>query len=706
MNQHVQGDEREQSEVNHSGSLLAALQYILLLRGHRASEGALRDKAAVGGADFTVQSVVEVFASYGIRSTFGRLSNKYVSRAMCPFIAFDEDGSALVVDFDQERNEFCALSPQNAQNLFEIGNSLPANFSDYAVLIDTDQASGSITDRKHWFWSAFEGSAGIYVQVILAAVIANFLGLTTSLFVMVVYDRVVPNQAIESLVALSVGVVLAIVFDFVMRMLKAALIDRAAKNVDQIVGREIFERILNLRLEGRQQKAGATSSIVREFDVLREFFTSATIVAVVDLPFIFLFIWVIWLIAGPLAIVPLVAVPFVFLVGLAVQPFLANFARNALSSGMSKQSILVEALNGLETIQVTGSGRLLKRRFDEATDSQSWASIKSRSFSQLAMNSATFVQQMSQVATIFYGVFLIRDGVVTMGALIAAVILGGRALGPLSQLASAMSRANSALVAYRSLSKLMESEEASSVADEARISRIRLEGNIEFRDVTYSFPGAREPVVSNLTLSIPAGQRVALLGRMGSGKSTLLKLASGLISPTAGRVLFDGVDIRQIHRSDFRRSVGVALQDTWLFSGTVRDNIQMGYAEHSDERLLDVANIAGVEDFVSKHPDGYDLHVRERGEGLSGGQRQAVALARALLHDPRVLLLDEPTSALDTASEAALILRLKKYVDGRTVLIVTHRSSILDLVDRVIILEGGKIVADTTPTQLRSRVKE
>lgn len=706
MTQHLQSIKTEQMDINVSSTLLSALQHILLLRGHRISVGALRDKATAGGADFSVQSVIEVLASYGVRSTFGRLSGKSVTKTMCPFIAFDNEGAALVVDFDRDRNKICAHSPKLVGEVFEINDTLPGNFSEYAIIIDVEQTNDSITKKKHWFWSAFEGSTGIYVQVILAATIANFLGLTTSLFVMVVYDRVVPNQAIESLVALSLGVVLAICFDFSMRMLKAALIDRAAKNVDQIVGREIFERILNLKLEGRQQKAGATSSIVREFDVLREFFTSATIVAVVDLPFVFLFIWVIWLIAGPLAIVPLVAVPMVFLVGLAVQPFLANFAKSALSSGMSKQSILVEALNGLETIQVTGSGRLLRRRFDEATDSQSWASIKSRSFSQLAMNSATFVQQMSQVATIFYGVFLIRDGVVTMGALIAAVILGGRALGPLSQLASAMSRANSALVAYRSLSRLMESEDKNADLDEARISRITLEGNIEFRDVTYAFPGAKEPVLANLNLSIPAGQRVALLGRMGSGKSTLLKLASGLISPHSGRVLFDGVDIRQIHKSDFRRNVGVVLQDTWLFSGTIRDNIQMGYAEHSDERLLDVAGIAGVEDFVSKHPDGYDLYIKERGEGLSGGQRQAVALARSLLHDPRVLLLDEPTSALDTASEAALILRLKRYLEGRTVLIVTHRNSVLDLVDRVIVLDGGKIVADTTPTQLRSRAKE
>jgi len=323
--------------------------------------------------------------------------------------------------------------------------------------------------------------------------------------------------------------------------------------------------------------------------------------------------------------------------------------------------------------------------------------------SQFAINSAASVQQLAQIATIFYGVFLIQDGTITMGAMIAAVILGGRTLAPLSQLASAMSRANGAREAYRSLSSIMAAQKDADTAARPRLSRPHLAGAIELKNVSYTFPGSSSPVLRNVSLKIPAGQKVALVGRMGSGKSTLSRLISGLIEPSEGSVLIDGVDLRQIDKSDVRRNLGVMLQETWLFSGTVKENLQMGFFEYDDAHLLNIAKISGVDEFVGTHPQGYDMELQERGEGLSGGQRQSINLARALLHDPNLLVLDEPTSSMDTATERSVIDRLGSWIGERTLVMVTHRNTLLQLAERVLVVEQGQIIADTTPDKLKTQ---
>ena len=479
--------------------------------------------------------------------------------------------------------------------------------------------------------------------------------------------------------------------------------DRAGKRADLRMSRLIFDRLLSSEVDGRSQKTGAMAAVVREFDTLREFFTSATLIAIVDLPFVFFFIWIISLIAGPLAWVPLVAVPIVMVVGLMIQPFLAGLAEGSLNTNMSKQGVLVETLNGLETIKSTGSGRLMRRRFEDATSAQSDMGLKSRMLSQFAINTASSVQQFAQIATIFFGVFLIQNGTVSMGALIAAVILGGRTLAPLSQLASAMSRANGARQAFRSLSVLMQDDSPSKSTATARLSRSDFQGSIELLKMGYKFKGAQAHLLKDISLKIPAGQKVAILGKMGSGKSTLAKLLSGVINPTEGAVMIDGIDYRQIDPSDFRRNVGVMPQETWLFSGTVKENLQLGYYEYTDDQLLNIAKISGVDEFISKHPSGYNLNLKERGEGLSGGQRQSISLARAMLHNPSVIILDEPTSSMDQGTEASVLMGLKAWGAERTMIIVTHRNSILDLVDRVLIMDAGSIVMDTTPQKLRQQ---
>ena len=692
-------------DQNHSlleNTLITAVQRLLQLGGFTFSIGAIRDLGDLKGSNFEFNSALSVLSNCGYKASFGKIKFKKLKPSHCPCIAFDNNGHAIVIksiseNGDVKVNHFSDSAQDEEISLRNLGQFINGYF------IIAKKIPSLKKGKNDWFWGSLFKSKFLYFQVIIAAMLTNFLGLSSSIFIMVVYDRVVPNEAIESLIALTIGVLIAMSFEFIIKTLRAQFVDRASKNADQRMSRLIFDKILNMKLDSSSKKSGALASVVREFDTLREFFTSATLIAVVDLPFIFFFIYVISLIAGPLALVPLIAVPLVIFSGLIVQPFMAKLADGAMQTNMSKQAVLVETLNGLETVQATGCGQLMLQRFSEASSAQSDFSLKSRMLSQFAVNSAASIQQFAQVATIFYGVFLIQDGIITMGAMIAAVILGGRTLSPLSQLAQAMSRANSARQAHRSLSELMRDDPSSTRSNGVKLSRPDLQGTIELKNVSYSFPGSKIAIIKNLSLKIPAGQKVAILGKMGSGKTTFARLLSGLIEPSEGAIMIDGVDIRQIDPSDMRRNVGVMLQETWLFSGTVKENLQMGYYEYGDTHLLNIAKISGVDDFISRSQSGYDFKLGEGGKGLSGGQLQSINLARAMLHDPNVLILDEPTSSMDSGTEKVVISRLKNWSNKRTMIMVTHRNSILELAERVLVIDGGAVVMDTTPERLKAQ---
>ena len=700
VNEEVTADDAEARLQYNEKALISAVR--LLLRHHsiRKSAAAIREAVEMPHKVFGPSQAVSALSALGFKSSFGNLKLSKLSDDFFPLIAFKKDGSGIIVHSPIEDGIISVSEPESNGKPTPIeADEFAKEFSGYVILAKELNRREKEERSGHWFFSAFRKSKWLYVQVMIAAMVSNFLSLTTSLFTMTVYDRIIPNGAFESLIALSIGVVIALGFDFLIKSLRAKFIDIASKRADLEISRRLFDRILTLTPAEQRQKTGAMAGTIREFETLREFFNSSTLVILIDLPFVFFFIYVIYLIAGPLAYVPLLAVPLVIIVGLGIQPFLARITKGSVESGMNKQAVLVETLNGLETVTATGSGKLMKKRYEDALNDQSDSGNKIRALSMFIVNFAASVQQYAQVAAIFFGVYLIIEGTITQGALIGAVILGGRTMSPLSQLANTLSRANSALTAYRNLAKLIGAK-FNSAANLSPISRPNLDGEIEFKNVSYKFEGASQPVIKNLTFKIPAGQKVALVGKMGSGKSTLSRLIAGIYEPTEGAILIDGVDVRQIDQADIRKNIGIMLQDSWLFSGTIRENIQMGYTEYDDDHLLRICKIAGVDDFVGSHPKGYDLEIKERGIGLSGGQRQTINLARSLLHDPNILLLDEPTSSMDQGSEKKVVDALKEVCDGKTMLIVTHRNPILTMVDRVFVLENGTIVADQTPQQL------
>ncbi len=553
----------------------------------------------------------------------------------------------------------------------------------------------------HWFWSAFLENKQTYYKVMLAATLVNFMSVGSSIFIMVVYDRVLPNSAYESLYALTIGMALVIIFDFILKMLKTYFIDYAGEFVDKNVGDTIFNRLLDAPTAVVTGPVGATANTFREFDSVRDFFTSATLSLIVDIPFIFLFIFVIYLIAGPLAYIPLVAVPVVLLIGILIQPFLARVSEDLGQHNQEKQSVLVETITGIESIKVLGGGDLVKERWKDAATKQSSRSRLSRALAQIAVNSAQSAQQICLVGIVFYGVFLVSEGTVSMGGMVAAVLLSSRTLAPLAQIANLFGRANNAKTSYKRLASFMDETQSEdvSIKNKSAIRREKL-GGLEFKDATYRYPEADLDTLRGINLKIQEGEKVAILGRNGSGKSTLIKLASGLFKSSDGLVMYDGVDIRQLHTEDLSKSIGIVLQDVQLFSGSVKENITMGRENITQDDLVNAGKLSGLDEFISKVPGGYDLQLLDGGKGLSGGQRQAIALARSIVHKPSHFILDEPTSAMDMNAENLFINQVRSLLQNSTMLIVTHRMPLLNLVDRIIVMNEGQIVEDGPKDQI------
>jgi ATP-binding cassette subfamily C protein LapB len=541
-----------------------------------------------------------------------------------------------------------------------------------------------------WLMEPMRKNRGVYAKVVLAAVMINIFGMVTSLFTMTVYDRVVPNNATASLVALSIGLVIIVMFDFVLKLLRAYFVDIAGASIDREVGETLFQRLLALRLDLKKGSTGSLTGIMRELEALRDFFTSATMTAVVDLPFILLILAVVAIIGGPLVWVPAATIPIVILVGWLTQPALDRLSARSMGEGLQKQSVLVETVGGLETVKATGAGHLLSRRWRKALVQHSQSALRQRLVASIGITVATSAGTISYAGVVVVGVGLIAEQKLTMGGLIACSILAGRAISPLAQISQLLSRMTSTRTAYRQLNELMKQPPEGPAGEALRIAK--LSGRIEFRNVSFRYPGAPEKTLDEVSFTIEAGEHVALLGRVGSGKSTIARLILGLYPPEEGLVLIDGTDIRQLDPVELRRHIGAALQESVLLTGSVRENIVLARPEVDDEEMLRVSELSGTHGFMGRIANGYDLKLADRGEGLSGGQRQSIAIARALAGRPAVLLFDEPTSAMDAQTETTLLQRLGDEIKDRTAVMITHRPPLLQLVDRVMVVDGGKIV--------------
>ncbi len=546
---------------------------------------------------------------------------------------------------------------------------------------------------QQWFKGSLLANRDLYGFAILAGLFVNLATIAISMFTMAVYDRVIPNNAMASLVALVIGISVIALTDMGLKVIRGYLVDAAGRRFDVTVGARIFARLLALRGEARPQSSGALANVVREFETVRDFFTSATLVGLGDVPFVFLFLLIIWWIAGAVVLVPIAGILLMIGVGLLLQKPLSKAVSRAFREASQKAAFLHEAASGIDTIKAINAQAWARRQWEALMVQSAETSLVSRGWSNLSVTLTGGTASFVTIFTVTIGALLIAGGSITSGALIAAVILSGRAIAPFAQVANLMARWQQTKLAVEALDKLMD---APTEEQPGQIQHVTGPGALSFRDVKFAYPSAAADIpaaaaLDNVSFDVAAGECVAILGRVGSGKSTALKLALNLHAPESGHVLLDGVDVRQIHPAALRAAIGTAGQEAVLFHGSIRDNLLAANPGLDDAALLQAVKWAGLEDLLQRSVSGLQTQVGERGMRLSGGERQAVSLARALAGRPPALLLDEPTSAMDNTTEQKVIQGLAEARRGLTTVIVTHKPVLLPLASRIIVLERGRV---------------
>ncbi|TCP10226.1 type I secretion system permease/ATPase [Uruburuella suis] len=689
-------------------SIIEHIALTTRLLGAPVSEAALsaevvRDKKL----NVNFHSLVEVLRSHGFENTLSKRSLEDIPSLAVPVVLILHNEEAAVVTkiegVGRARKYHIRQTDGLAQELDYA--QLSVLYLGYCWFIKPKMVSDARSELpeyhlpKSWFWKVIWRFRSYYYQVILATFIINFLALVSSLYVMNVYDRVIPNQAYETLWVLSIGVFLAIAFEFAAKMIRGHLTDIAGKKADLIISSALFRRVLALRLADRPASSGSYANNLREFEAVREFMTSASLLTLVDLPFLLLFVTVIAIIGGKLALIPLTIIPIVIIVGFLVQRPLSRHINESMKESSQRSGLAVEAIEGIETLKTNNATSWAQQRWDEYTAKTSAASIKVKDTSNFMINFTIGMQQLNTVGLVLLGTYLIHAENpaerITMGALIAAVILSGRALSPLSQIAGLATRFQQAKLALEGVNNIVQ-RPIERDPERKYITLDRVEGGIAFDNVSFQYQEETGAAVSDLKLNIRPGEKVGVLGRIGSGKSTMLKLASGLYDSAKGNITLDGVDMRQLDPNFLRSEVVLLSQQPRLFLGTLRENMDLarfdGYS--TDQELLAALKRFGLDRIIRNHPRGLDMPLGEDGLGLSGGQKQIIALARMTLRHPKVVLLDEPTTGLDQATERMALNAVAQWSKDKTMVVVTHRPQVLQIVNRIIVMDNGKVVMD------------
>lgn len=683
----------------HDDPLLDSLLALCAMHQKAASRAMLTSGLPLPGQRLSVDLMPRAAARAGLQGRWLRRDLQQIPALAMPVMLLLKEGrSALLLGWNEDGGARIMPSESDGGEMVVTSELLAADYTGQAFFAQPrhrfDLDHGEMIPRTtSWFRDTLKRSRGLYADAIAASLVINLIGLVVPLFVMNVYDRVVPNQATTTLWVLALGVSGAFVFDLVLKTLRGLCLDLAGKKTDLIISATLFERISGMAMKYRPARVGSFAQNIHEFQSLRDFLSSLTLASVIDLPFTLLILAVIALIGGHMAWIPLLAFPLAMVIGLLLQRPLADVMERSMALAAERQSSLIETLSSLDAVKANNAESERQYLWEQTIGSLSRLELRARLLSSLAMNSTQWIQQMAGIVTMVVGVYLLIAGQLSMGGLIACYMLGSRALAPLTQVSGLLTRYQQARVTLDSVNHMMNLPQERQ-SQERPLKRDLLQGGIEFRDLCFNYPGQEHSALSEVNLVIRPGEKIGIIGRSGSGKSSLAKLIIGLYQPDAGSLLIDGMDARQLDVSDVRHNIGYMPQDIQLFSGTLRDNLISGARYVEDDMVLRAAELAGVHELARLHPQGYELQVGERGSQLSGGQRQNVALARALLLDPPILLLDEPTSAMDNSGEAQLKQRLAGVLADKTLLLVTHRASMLSLVDRLIILDRGRVIAD------------
>jgi ATP-binding cassette, subfamily C, bacterial LapB len=687
------------ASVGADDPLLRCLRIVAKHFERPASDTALLAGLPLGDEGMTPELFGRAAERVGIWSKVARMGLKQLIPLHLPVVLVTRDGNAVVLLSVTDAGNLRLHDPRVSRIVEIPYDQFQAHYDGTCILVRPDptgraEQAGSPGRRDHWLWGVARRYWRNYLKVVVASVLINVLALASSLFILNVYDRVLPNQAIATLWVLAIGVMLAFVFDLILRFARSIIVDHVGRRVDLKVSSAIFERILNTGLEHRPETTGAFVNRASEYEFVRDFFTSSTITLAIDMLFTVVFLLVIYALAGWIVIVPMIGIGAVVIIGLIVQSLIGREMAAVQEQSALRHSLMVEAVSSMETVKSLRGESYLLRKWDQLVRSGSDLQERIRKLSSLSTSTSFFVQQMITVWIVIGGVYRFAEGDMSMGAIIATVILANRATAPLGQLAAMLTRARHAIHALKVLDGIMAlPDERDGVSH--RVERTIERGAIEFRDVEFSYPGSPRKTLTGASFRIAPGERVGVIGRIGSGKTTIGRLMAGLYFPSSGEVLIDGIDVRQYHPHEVRSAVSLVVQDADLFHGSVKANLLMADPTADDADLVRAAKLSGLDQIITAHPQGFEMSVGEKGSSLSGGQRQIVALARTLVAPFKVLFLDEPTSAMDTMTERQLIARLKDAVpEHATLVLCTHRHSALALVDRLLVVDGGRIIAD------------
>ena len=685
--------------------LVRCLVILTRLFQQPVSEHTLTAGLPLENARLTPELFVRAAARADLSARVVRRPLDEISKMTLPAVLLLKNGNACVA-IEREDGKWRLILPESGEGEVELSTEvLAAQYDGYAIFsrpsfkFDKRADEHAIPKGEHWFWSVVKHAWSLYSEVLIASFLTNLFALVAPLYIMNIYDRVVPNEAFETLWVLTIGAGIVVLFDFIMKTLRAYFLDVAGKQVDVMLSASIFEKVMGIKSAYRPRSVGSFANNLQEFEMFRDFITSATITTLIDMPFAVLFLVVIFWLGGPLVLVPLMMIPVIVVIALMLQRPLQNIVQQSFRVGSQKHATLIETLTGMDTLKVIGAEGVMQRKWEQIVGEQNRLSLKSKILAGVIVNQSAFFQQLAYFGVIVCGVYLISERSMSTGGLIACAILTNRVLAPLSQVASLVTRYYQARQALSGVDGIMNLPEERP-AGKSYVRRPKIRGEIEFRDVTFSYPEQEIAALSKVSFRVQPGERVGIIGRIGSGKSTIEKLLLGMYEPGEGSIWIDGVDMQQIDPADLRHNIGYVPQDVMLFYGTVKDNIVLRAPHVDDTAMLRAAQMAGVTEFVNHHPRGFDMMVGERGENLSGGQRQSIANARALLLDPPILVLDEPSSSLDNRSEENLKNMITGQLEGRTMILVTHRASLLTMVNRLIVLDNGRVIADGPKEQV------
>ncbi|MEG1823725.1 MAG: type I secretion system permease/ATPase [Cloacibacillus sp.] len=699
--------------TQYGGPLASSLLAVARFHGRRISLDAMLAGLPLEGGLLTPSSFCRAAEKAGLTARFVQGPIERLNPLLMPAVLLlEEDSSCVLFSVDTERGAARVVFPEVEDGEVSVGlEELASRFSGYAVymapLFKFDERAPSYEKEKkgHWFWEKISLQRPLYRDIILASVLSNLFAFAMPLFVMNVYNRVVPNNAIESLWVMAVGVFIMVTADFVLHMARGYLVDVAAARTNSRLSGDMMRQVLGLRTKERPASVGSFIHSVQGFESVRSFISSATVFAYVDLPFAIFFLAVIAIIAWPLAVPLLIGSALILLHAVLVQKQMRELSEKTNRASSLKNSTLVESLVAIDTVKTQGAEGQMQNRWEKTVEYLEDINIKLHLLSSSVVNWTQWVQLTVSIATMIIGVYEIKTNTISMGSLIAAYMLSSRAMAPISRVAGLLMQYYSTARSLAALDDIMN-KETEHPDDSSFLSKPEITGAVEFKNVTFTYPEQEKAALTGVSFKINPGERVAFIGPIGSGKTTLTKLLLGFYQPAEGGVFVDGIETRQLDPAELRRNIGVVPQDVMLFFGSLRENLLMGSPGASDAELLEASRIGGLGAFVGGHPKGFEMQVGERGASLSCGQRQAVAISRAVLKKPPLLILDEPTSSMDSTSEELIKHNLMSYLQGRTLFLVTHKSSLLDLATRIIILDSGRVIADGPKEAVLAALKQ